>query len=71
MMLGGVGQGFSVVSFRLNPVVGEDGGLEAIGLTDFSYSDFDLRPVLIAFPVMNEPYAISTSNILSLKDSLI
>ena len=41
MTLGGVGQGFSVVSFRLNPVFGED-GLEAICLTDFSYSHFDL-----------------------------
>jgi hypothetical protein len=41
MMLGGVGQGFSVVSFRLNPIIGED-GLEAVCLTDFSYSDFDL-----------------------------
>jgi hypothetical protein len=50
MMLGGVGQGFSVVSFRLNPVVGEDGGLEAICLTDFSYSDFDLMTCLDRFP---------------------
>jgi hypothetical protein len=41
MMLGGVGQGFSVFSFRLNPVIAEE-GLEAVCLTDFSYSHFDL-----------------------------
>jgi hypothetical protein len=41
MKLGGVGQGFSVVSFRLNPITGEE-GLEAVCLTDFSYSRFDL-----------------------------
>ncbi len=40
MRLGGLREGFSVASFRLNPVIGE-GGLEAICLTDFSYSRFD------------------------------
>jgi hypothetical protein len=50
MTLGGVGQGFSVVSFRLNPIFGEDGGLEAVCLTDFSYSHFDLMTCLDRFP---------------------
>jgi hypothetical protein len=40
MRLGGLREGFSVASFRLNPVIGEE-GLEAVCLTDFSYSDFD------------------------------
>jgi hypothetical protein len=60
MTLGGIGQGFSVVSSRLNPIVGED-RLRAVCLIDFSYSQLDLMTCEVSFPILNEPIDISSA----------